>query len=125
MDLSGFRVFDFTDGVPYFSITKNGVTFSRAVTRKLGCPSFARLLINYDTKQVALQACEEGTPLSMQFYRPKENDVYSVRWNHKDLIATLGRLMETNFEEHGFRVEGVPIDEQTMLFDMKKAKPLD
>ena len=43
MDLSGFKAFDFSEGIPYFSVTKNGLTFSKAVTLKLGCPAYARL----------------------------------------------------------------------------------
>ena len=53
MDLSGFAVFDFSEGIPYFSVTSNGVTFNRAVTLKLGTPAFVRLLINESTRQVA------------------------------------------------------------------------
>ena len=59
VDLTGFKAFDFSEGVPYFSVTKNGLTFSKAVTLKLGCPSYVRLLINPDTKQVVLK-----TPLA-------------------------------------------------------------
>ena len=124
MDLAGFKIFDFSEGTPYFSITKNGMTFSKAVTLKLGCPAYARLLINYDTKQVVLQACPEDTPRAVPFYREKANDIYSVRWNSRDLIATFERLFETTFENHGFRVEGAIVDDHMMLFDLNHAKAL-
>lgn len=124
MDLTGFEVFDFSEGTPYFSITKNGMTFSKAVTLKLGRPTFARLLINAETKQVVLQACAEETPRAVPFYREKANEVYSVRWNSRDLIATFERLFGTTFENHGFRVEGALVDSQTMLFDLNHAKAL-
>ncbi len=39
MDLSGFSAFDFSEGVPYFSITQNGLTFNKAVVLKLGSPA--------------------------------------------------------------------------------------
>ena len=67
MDLSGFAVFDFSEGIPYFSVTSNGVTFNRAVTLKLGTPAFVRLLINESTRQVALQVCDESTPKAVAF----------------------------------------------------------
>ena len=35
MDLSGFSAFDFSEGVPYFSVTLNGLTFNKAVVLKL------------------------------------------------------------------------------------------
>lgn len=124
MDLTGFKVFDFSEGVPYFSVTRNGLTFSKAVTLKMGCPSHVRLLINHETRQVVLQTCQETTPRAVPFYREKSNEIYSVRWNSRDLIATFERLLGTTFENHGFRVEGILIDDQTMLFDLNDAKPL-
>ena len=105
MDLSGFAVFDFSEGIPYFSVTSNGVTFNRAVTLKLGTPAFVRLLINESTRQVALQVCDESTPKAVAFYKPKTNGVLSVRWNAQDLVATFKRLMESDLQ-HGFRVNG-------------------
>lgn len=124
MDLTGFTAFDFSEGTPYFSITKNGMTFSKAVTLKLGRPPYARLLINADTNQVVLQPCSKDTPQSVPFYREKANDIFSVRWSSRDLIATFERLFGTKFENHGFRVEGTIVDDNMMLFDLSQAKAL-
>ena len=73
VDLSGFTAFDFSEGVPYCSITANGVTFNKAVTLKMGSPAYVRLLINGDSRQIILQACDEDTPRAVAFYRPKKN----------------------------------------------------
>ena len=89
MDLSGFTPFDFTEGVPYFSITQNGLTFNKAVTLKMGSPSYVRLLINESSRQIILQACPENAPKAVAFYRVKKNGVLSVRWNSQDLISNL------------------------------------
>lgn len=123
MDLSGFAVFDFSEGIPYFSVTSNGVTFNRAVTLKLGTPAFVRLLINESTRQVALQVCDESTPKAVAFYKPKTNGVLSVRWNAQDLVATFKRLMESDLQ-HGFRVNGELVENGLMLFDLNTAKAL-
>ena len=123
MDLSGFAVFDFSEGIPYFSVTSNGVTFNRAVTLKLGTPAFVRLLINESTRQVALQVCDESTPKAVAFYKPKTNGVLSVRWNAQDLVATFKRLIESDFQ-HGFRVNGELVDNCLMVFDLNTAKAL-
>lgn len=123
MDLSGFAVFDFSEGIPYFSVTSNGVTFNRAVTLKLGTPAFVRLLINESTRQVALQVCDESTPKAVAFYKPKTNGVLSVRWNAQDLVATFKRLMESDLQ-HGFRVNGELVENGLMVFDLNTAKPL-
>ena len=123
MDLSGFAVFDFSEGIPYFSVTSNGVTFNRAVTLKLGTPAFVRLLINESTRQVALQGCDESTPKAVAFYKPKTNGVLSVRWNAQDLVATFKRLMESDLQ-HGFRVNGELVENGLMVFDLNTAKAL-
>ena len=123
MDLSGFAVFDFSEGIPYFSVTSNGVTFNRAVTLKLGTPAFVRLLINESIRQVALQVCDESTPKAVAFYKPKTNGVLSVRWNAQDLVATFKRLMESDLQ-HGFRVNGELVENGLMVFDLNTAKAL-
>lgn len=123
MDLSGFAVFDFSEGIPYFSVTSNGVTFNRAVTLKLGTPAFVRLLINESARQVALQVCDESTPKAVAFYKPKTNGVLSVRWNAQDLVATFKRLMESDLQ-HGFRVNGELVENGLMVFDLNTAKAL-
>ena len=123
MDLSGFAVFDFSEGIPYFSVTSNGVTFNRAVTLKLGTPAFVRLLINESTRQVALQVCDESTPKAVAFYKPKTNGVLSVRWNAQDLVATFKRLMESDLQ-HGFRVNGELVENGLMVLDLNTAKAL-
>ena len=123
MDLSGFAVFDFSEGIPYFSVTSNGVTFNRAVTLKLGTPAFVRLLINESTRQVALQVCDESTPKAVAFYKPKTNGVLSVRRNAQDLVATFKRLMESDLQ-HGFRVNGELVENGLMVFDLNTAKAL-
>ena len=123
MDLSGFAVFDFSEGIPYFSVTSNGVTFNRAVTLKLGTPAFVRLLINESTRQVALQVCDESTPKAVAFYKPKAKGVLSVRWNAQDLVATFKRLMESDLQ-HGFRVNGELVENGLMVFDLNTAKTL-
>lgn len=123
MDLSGFAVFDFSEGIPYFSVTSNGVTFNRAVTLKLGTPAFVRLLINESTRQVALQVCDGSTPKAVAFYKPKTNGVLSVRWNAQDLVATFKRLMESDLQ-HGFRVNGELVENGLMVFDLNTAKTL-
>ena len=123
MDLSGFAVFDFSEGIPYFSVTSNGVTFNRAVTLKLGTPAFVRLLINESTRQVALQVCDESTPKAVAFYKPKTNGVLSVRWNAQDLVATFKRLMESDLQ-HGFGVNGELVENGLMVFDLNTAKTL-
>ena len=123
--LEGFSAFDFSEGVPYASFTQNGVTFNKSVTLKLGEPEYARFLINADAKQVAVQACEADEKNATVFYRPKASGALSVRWNTRDLLITIERLMGWNFREISYRVDGLLLqDERAIVFDLSKATPL-
>ena len=122
MDLSNFSVFDFKEGVPYVSITSNGLTFNKSVIMKLHYPEFVILLINNESKQIAVQACDDTNEKAVQFYKEKANGVISVRWNAKDLINTISRMCEWDLSQVSYRVNGVLIPEQSlMLFDLTDA----
>ncbi|WP_418747189.1 hypothetical protein [Frisingicoccus sp.] len=122
IDLSKFRTFDFNEGVPYFSITNNGITFNKSVIMKMKYPTHVRLLINESEKQVAVQACGEFDDKAVQFYKEKPNGVLSVRWNAKDLINTIARLCDWNLDRTSYKVNGVLVPElNLMLFDLNKA----
>lgn len=128
MPLEGFELFDFDVGVASASITPNGVTFNRSVVLKLGYPSNVQLLINKATKQVAIVACEKDADRAIEFYKGQygEKPVRSVRCNSKDLLNTLSEMMHWNLKEMSQRVEGKLLEgEQTMVFDLTKAKPID
>lgn len=123
--LEGFSAFDFSEGVPYVSFTQNGVTFNKAVTLKLGEPEYARFLINAEAKQVAVQACEADEKNATVFYRPKASGALSVRWNARDLLNTLERMMGWNFKEISYRADGVLLkDERAIVFDLSRATTL-
>ena len=109
MDLSNFSVFDFKEGVPYVSITSNGLTFNKSVIMKLHYPEFVILLINNESKQIAVQACDETNEKAVQFYKEKANGVISVRWNAKDLINTISSMCEWDLSQVSYRVNGVLI----------------
>lgn len=120
--LDGFKVFDFNEGSPYASVTKNGITFNKSVVIKLGYPNRVILLINSDTKQIAIKPCGEEEKKSVSFYKEKKSGIISVRWNGKDLLNTISEMTGWNLEHDSYRVDGVLIkEENVMLFDFKKA----
>lgn len=123
IDLAKFEAFDFSEGVPYVSITNNGLTFNKSVIMKMNYPSTVKLLIDAEDKQIAIQVCDEGDEKSVQFYKPKANGVLSVRWNARDLINTIARVTEWNLKETSYRVNGVCVPEYSlMLFDLNEAQ---
>lgn len=121
--LDGFTAFNFDEGTPYVSITKNGVTFNKGVVMKLKCPSRVLLLINEKAKQIALQACGQDEANSTGFYNgDKKSNVMSVRWNGRDLLNTIQNMMSWDLSLESYRVLGTLYsDEAVMLFDLTKA----
>lgn len=125
MVLDGFVAFNFNEGVPYVSITNNGVTFNKAVVMKLNYPAFVQLLINDNSRQIALLPCHENAFNAVSFYKPKNNNVISVRWNAKDLLNTLKDLMGWDLTQEAYKVDGAFVkDENVMLFDLNQATPM-
>lgn len=123
----GFVPFNFAEGVPYVSVTKNGVTFNKGVIMKLQFPRFVCLLINANTKQVALQACAEDTDNAVPFFAgdKRENKVLCIRWNGKDLLNTLSNMMAWDLNTSAYRIDGKLIQsENAILFDFAEAREL-
>ena len=124
--LENFTAFNFNEGVPYASITSNGITFNKSVVMKLDYPEHVVLLIDEVGKRIAVQKCEAQTPNAVGFYKPKKSNVISVRWNGKDLLNTLQDMMGWELDKNGgFRVNGTHLkDENAMLFDLNTATEL-
>ena len=124
-DFSGFKEFDFEEGVPYVSVTRNGITFNKGVVKKIGSPLRVVLLINSESKQIAIRGCDENTPRSNAFYKENNRGVVSVRWNSRDLLSTLKDMMGWNLDIDSYRVEGMLLKEEgAMLFDFNKAEKM-
>lgn len=123
----GFTTFNFSEGVPFVSVTKNGVTFNKGVIMKMDCPKYVLLLVNASTKQIAIKACSENTEKATVFFNDeKKKNAYSVRWNGRDLLNTITAITGWNLDKKGYKVEGQLIpEENAMLFDLNKAESLE
>lgn len=125
INLANFKAFDFNEGLPYVSITNNGLTFNKSVIMKMNYPAHVRLLLNEAEKQMAIQICNENDDKAIPFYKEKANKVLSVRLNSKDLISTVERICEWNLKEESYRVNGILLPEDgLMLFDFSDAIPM-
>ena len=92
---------------------------------KLDYPEYAVLLIDESSKRIAVQACEDSTPNATQFYKKKDSNVISVRWNGRDLLNTIQTMMGWNLKKMAYKVDGVLLkDEHAMLFDLTTATEL-
>ena len=124
--LDGFKAFNMNEGVPYASITPNGITFNKSVVMKLEYPEFVVLLIDEASKRMAVQVCDETNTNAVSFFKKdRASKVISVRWNSRDLLNTLQEMMQWNLQEIPFRVDGKLLkEERAMLFDLKAATEL-
>ncbi len=124
--LENFKAFNFNEGVPYVSVTSNGMTFNKSVIMKLGYPEHVLLLIDEETKRIAVQPCTQETPNAALFYnKEKKSNALSVRWNGRDLLNTIQDLMNWDLSQCGYRIDGVLLkEEQAMLFDLTHASEL-
>ncbi len=121
IEFSKFKPFDFTEGVPYISITENGITFSKGVVAKLGKPSRVELLINDIDKQFIIRACNINKICSNAFYKENSKTKY-VRWNNKNLLMTIANIMDCDLSKYAYRVDGqYIIEEKAILFDLNNA----
>ena len=95
----------------FVSITKNGVTFNKGVVKKLDCPQYVLLLINTQTKQIAIQVCSKEVDRAVAFFNDeKKKNAFSVRWNGRDLINTITLYLLDNFEYDHASVENYEYD---------------
>ena len=118
--LEGFKKVNLTSGLPYVSITDNGITFSKNAVIKMGKPKNVVLLMNEEKKMIAVQICDANEEGSIQFFKNIKS--INVRINNKDFIYTLSRLMNWNIKEEGYRILADWYEnEQVMIFDLTKA----
>lgn len=123
--LEDFKPFNFSEGVPYVSVTNNGMTFNKSVIMKLDYPEYVVLLIDETTKRIAIQACTQETANAVSFYREKKSNILSVRWNGRDLLNTIQNLTGWNLSNGGYRIDGALLKEdRAMLFDLNTAVEL-
>lgn len=129
--LDSFKTFDFSEGMPYVSITKNGLTFNKGVTKKLGYPQYVVLLIDKETQRIAIQKCSSDADKAFPFYKgDKEeedaNRIFSVRWNSKDLLSTVKTMMDWDLAIDSYRANGEMLEEENaMIFDLSKAEKIE
>lgn len=123
--LSGFKPVNLIIGLPYVSITANGVTFNKPCIVKLGKPTHVLLMINDETKQMAIQVCDQEDDNATPFLRSEGKSTLSVRWNNKDFLNQLSKMMDWDLNASGYKVNGEYLnDENAMIFDLNTATVL-
>ena len=126
MALENFIPFDFTEGAAYVSVTKNGLTFNKAVMSKLNFPRYATLLINGVDCKIAIQGYDFEAPRAVPFYKGFDNKAVSVRLTGKDLLNTIAEMMDWDLNQTSYRIDGKLLAaDRAVVFDVTQAKNLD
>lgn len=119
--LQGFKKYEMANGTSTISVSESGVAFSKACIIRMGKPDFVELLIDYSEKRIAIQVADENTEGAFPFYKQEKKSV-SVRWNSKDLIKEISKMMGWDLHGKIYRANGEFIqEERATIFDMNTA----
>lgn len=124
--LDNFKIINIASGNPVVSITKNGVSFSKATVAKINYPKHVHVMLNESDCKMAIIPCEEDDD-SIAFAKDKK--VGYVRWNNRDFTKRLLKMINLDLNATDFK--GVRIEseyyplENVLIFDLKDYKLID
>lgn len=119
--LEGFKQYNMTIGTASVSVTENGIAFSKTAIVKMDKTPYVKLFIDEQNKRIAIQKTTEKDDGAIAFYN--EQKTVSVRWNNKELLKTLSKMMEWDLKGTVYKVDGDYLsDEEAMIFDLKDAE---
>lgn len=122
--LDGFEKFEASPGTASVSITSHGVGFSKTAVLRMSKCEYVVIFIDYSGKRFAVQKCDKDESGATKFYHGQRNT--SVRWNNKELIKTLSKMMDWDLSKKAYKVDGEYLpDEQALVFDLKNATTID
>lgn len=119
--LEGFKQYNMTIGTASVSITENGIAFSKTTIIKMNKVPYVKLLIDEEGKRIAIQKALENDEGAIGFYNNQK--IVSVRWNNKELLKTIAKMMNWELSGNVYRVDGDYVaEEEAMIFDLKEAE---
>ena len=119
--LEGFKKFNVTVGPSSVTIGKNGLGFSKTAVIRMNKCEYVCLLINEESKKIAIQECRASDESATKFYANQKTS--SVRWNNRELLNTLTQMMNWDLSEKNYKIEGEYLsEEKALVFDLTKAK---
>lgn len=125
-DSPSFKPMDRVAGKASLSVTRTGVGFSKQAISKLNYPHYVQIFINKEDKLLGMRSCGQDDPNSIKFVNKSKEKVDSVRWNNPEFTDELNSLVEPKLLARGYKVFAEYLsDEKALLFDFKKASPLD
>lgn len=123
MVLENFKIYTVTSGLPTMTVSNYGVSFSKAAVVRLGKPEYAKLLVNSDEKMFAVQTSDEFDDDANVFYRKKSNNVIAARWNSKELLQMISKMMSWDLDSASYKVAGEYLPEESaIIFNLTEAE---
>lgn len=118
--LDGFKQYNMSTGKSSVSITENGVSFSKACVIKMDKCPYVKLFIDETNRRIAIQKAQKEDDGSIAFYNAKK--IISVRWNNKELLKVISKMMGWELRGNVFKADGdYIVTEEAMIFDLKDA----
>lgn len=119
--LEGFKQYNMTIGTASVSITENGIAFSKTTIVKMDKVPYVKLFIDEGNKRIAIQKANKEDEGAINFYSNQK--IVSVRWNNKELLKTIARMMDWELSGNVYKVDGDYIaEDEAMIFDLKEAE---
>lgn len=118
--LDSFKKINLNSSGPAVSISSYGLTFNKTVVETMSLPNYVVLLLDEDSKRIAIQASENNEDIP--FCVNKSNRV-NARINNKEFARKLFKLMNWELSDGSYRVAGSWFpDEKVYIFDLKEAE---
>lgn len=121
--LDGFQPFEVLSGAAFMSISNTGINFNKNVLIKMNKCGYVRILINHQTKTIAIQNSQPDDEFSIPFVKSNTALEKGVRIHNKELENTLASMIDLDLESFTYRVDGefLPAD-GAMLFNLTKGR---
>lgn len=120
--LENFKVIDIVKACGDSTVTFGGklIKFNKATPTEMHCPPFARMLINADTKQFAVQVCEESDDNALKFSKPYGHH-FAISVYNRPVLEVVRRIMNWS-DVMNYKCYGAYFpDAKAMVYDLKKA----
>ena len=121
--LEGFKRLPALSGSSFVSITNTGINFNANVVFHMDKAEYIIVLLNEETKQLAIQKSNKGDEDAIQFCRKPSKWKNGVRYNNRETQQIISKMMGWDLENYIYRASGfIDKEESAMIFDLSGAK---
>ena len=106
--------------VPFITLSKYGITFSKLSLELLHYAPFVHSYLDRSSGQFAVKPCEKDEAAVELVSSEKENSNY-IRWGNRKLLRTLSALSGADVNSGSVRINGkYYADEDVIIYDLKE-----